>query len=361
MKDISHQNQDDTTIQIFRILSGFDKDTLLYPEIEQDQDSAIYKTLCIMNAKYNNPKVRFMENFFTADYNACYDWDNIIFFKKNTKRDFWGIFIYGHSHIDMFLAELAHAYQRLRDWDSLAQKKLKADLAKVKTYQDLYSIPWTIENEAHYVIEPKLKKEFIDTYTSLCDSNDVKYLYNILAFNACFFARYDNIEEVQKYLEKILAIDGEVKDKWILKNIDWRSLGHKFEDQWETTKNEKYYKSAKICYLNSIKSGENYYNYLYQLCVKNWDIENAIKYNQLYGHRYWDGASENVAKFCLKCGKYQEALQIYKDLAKKWSKYAMSCLINLYDPESRDDDGKLYPCSNKEKMDFRKKRYIEKK
>jgi len=41
-----------------------------------------------------------------------------------------------------------------------------------------------VEYEAHSVIEDTLKKEFIDTYISLCDTNNIDHLYMILALNA---------------------------------------------------------------------------------------------------------------------------------------------------------------------------------
>ncbi len=372
--DIHYTHEDDTTTQILNALSGFDTD-ILYPEVWKEiphyNDPLLYQTIWEMNIKYRNPKIKLTEKFpnstTLADYSGYF---NRIRLQKDTTA--WIDSLFNQKYyIEAWIAELSHAYQVKRDGlEEYNAKGLRDDsliAAQKKTYLDLYDMPWTIEFEAHRIIGKKLKKEFIDTYASLCDNNDVATFYKLLVLNTVFFEDYENLPEALKCFEKILAIDGEIKNERVIHHLDRQYLWITCESERHKTQNKKYLELTKQCYLQWAKTDETrFYEALHGLAMQEWDILNAIKYIQLC---YPDlkvtkeDAARSVGADFLFGNKYHEGLQIFEYMAERWDTNAMVCLIHLYDPDPKERHNSLIdrPYKNKEKKEYREKRLSEAK
>ncbi len=383
--NITYKHQDITTTQILNALSGFDT-KILYPDTTDtakegvwEQDSVMYKTIWMMNTKYKNPKIELVEKFSTPVAMAMYhDSMNIISLQKDTGNGFiqkycmdkksntiWLQKVAGNKfnqwyYLESWIAELAHAYQAQRDGLKAFREKFDNDYLLAPAKKDVHDIPWTVEYEAHHAIEYMLKKEFIDTYISLCDTNNVEHLSKIIALNTWLFESYDNIKEAKKYYEKILAIGWEKKAEPMLKNIPWICWWYQCEDKRKKSKDDRYRQLARFCFLWAVKYDNDFFEYasLSRLYASKWDIENAVKYRQLY----WQGSSKEDALISVAwdleiAGKYNEALQILEYEAKKWNLNAMVELADFYDPKYKDrDNDKKNPYKNKEKKEYREKK-----
>lgn len=366
--DITYIHQDKTTTEILNALSGFDT-KILYSdtakEIIWEQDSVMYKAIWAMHTKYNNPKVKLVDKFEDKTTRANYDArENMVGLQKSTTNKKSPL--NQKYYLESWIAELSHAYQVKRDGLRKHEEKILDDNSLIteekKTYNDLYGMGWTIENEAHSVIEKKLKKEFVDLYTSLCDTSNVDHLYTLLALNAWLLECYFNMDEIEKYCEKILVMEGSIKKKWLMKNIESYYVWHKFEAKYLETQDKKYLELAKLFYLNWSSENSWAYYALARLCASQWDIEGAMKYlgleyPELNKHSVW----ESVALLFLQVGKYEEAMKIYEEQAKEGSRYAMFCLMKLYDPECLDEYEKGFPGKNQEKKEYREDKFIETK
>jgi len=63
-----------------------------------------------------------------------------------------------HGDVDDFLAELAHSAQKPTIWEQYKMPKLRK-----KYGEEVYNMPGNIEHEAHRIIEPKSRKEYIES------------------------------------------------------------------------------------------------------------------------------------------------------------------------------------------------------
>lgn len=373
---ITYEHQDETTTEILNALSGFDTDILYADKINNilwRKDSVMYKTIWKMHTKYKNPKITLVDKFDKENTRADYDFssDNI-----RLKKNIWENFNQSY-YIESRLAELAHAYQLRRDGAKTYIEKSLKDESLIKAnggvYDDLYSIPWTMEYEAHQIIEEKLKKEFIDTYLSFSDTNNIQHLYKNLALNAWFFEWYDTqkksliyFKKVQDRLEKIFELNWEISDERMIKNLPWYRLCHDYENKRREKWDNKYWEMAKYCNLLRVKVDSSdasaaYYD-ISNLYISKWDIENAIKYYQLCSpESNKETVWEFVALNCMQLGKYEEAIKIYEDQANEYNAYAIFCLMKLYDPKCLDEYEKDFPGKSEEKKEYREKKYIETK
>ncbi|MCX6824920.1 MAG: hypothetical protein NTY80_01730 [candidate division SR1 bacterium] len=204
----TYEHEDETTTQILKALSGFDT-KILYPdtskEITGDEDSLMYKTVRAMHTKYMNPKIALVKKFNEKNTRATYvAIADSMGLQKNIRSD---KALNQKYYIESWLAELAHAYQLERDGLQLFKERTYEDDSLVKAqgkiYDNTYDIPGTIEYEAHHDIEKALKKEFITTYISLCDTNNIDQLQKIFVLNSDFFENYSNRKEAIKYYEEI--------------------------------------------------------------------------------------------------------------------------------------------------------------
>ena len=374
-----YKHQDSTTTKILNALSWFDTD-ILYPDtiksITGEQDSVMYKTIWAIQVKYKNPKTKLVEKFDQESIIATYNpRHNTTSLRKNILLD---KILDQKYYIESWIDELTHAYQLKRDGIEQHEEQLLRDdslmTAEKRDADDVYSTPWTVEYEAHHTIEKILKKEFIATYASSGDMNDINHLYRILSLNNWFFPGYNDLEEIQKRYEKIVARDWEIRDNWIQKYDTRLALWIEFEKKRNENKNNKYRKTSKGFYLAYAKSvsaskkkhkwyHEEYIN-LYRLCRTKWDIKWTIKYYQLsFSNITRETVRKDVALAFLQEGQYKEALQIYKYEASNWNTTAMLCLVDLYDPECIDSatDDKECPYKDNSKKEYRKNKYIEAK
>jgi hypothetical protein len=139
----------------------------------EEKDSALYETITEMNKEYGNPKLTIKK---PALLNGKKYWwhysvkENIIYINNeyiNNKG----------SMIIMRLAELSHSKQFQKE---VMRWRMIKDATKFMTngfsYGKLYNTEWTIEYDAHKIIEPKLYKEFLRKYLSKIDTSKSKDL-----------------------------------------------------------------------------------------------------------------------------------------------------------------------------------------
>lgn len=140
--------------------------------VRMAKDPILYETMKELNQKYGNPKITMKR---PKDVNENkYEW---CFSKKENTIYINPKHMNGYSKkrtVSTWLAELSHSKQHQKKYMTWREIKDRITLIQEGfNYDKLYNIKWTMEYEAHKIIEPELIHEFIKTYISKIDTNNI--------------------------------------------------------------------------------------------------------------------------------------------------------------------------------------------
>ena len=180
-KETIHKDKETETIiafmsnldneEIKTLLKGYGYKKAVLDSVKQEEDSKLYQTIREMNKKYGNPKItpKWSSAFNGKNYQGQFSpIKNMIHINPkiyNNKQEMLAI----------RLAELSHAKQYQEK--GMMRRVIKDGVTWIQDdfqYKELYNQKWTIEYEAHKIIEPEIINEFLELYASKIDTTDAQ-------------------------------------------------------------------------------------------------------------------------------------------------------------------------------------------
>ncbi|MCX6825408.1 MAG: hypothetical protein NTY80_04285 [candidate division SR1 bacterium] len=176
--------------------------------INTEKDTLLYETIQELNQKYGDPKISIQRKnfgikkdssellgYFSARKNKIY---------INPKNEY--LEGYGKEYFtDIRLEELAHSKQfQKRHMTKRIVKEVRRLARNGFDHSKLYDEKGTIEYEAHTTIYPELIKEFVDTYTSKIDTNNLEQITKTEIMIAKYYYTPETDKNI-KYLTEIAS------------------------------------------------------------------------------------------------------------------------------------------------------------
>ncbi|EKD25304.1 MAG: hypothetical protein ACD_80C00086G0002 [uncultured bacterium (gcode 4)] len=167
----------------------------------EEKDPILYETMKELNQKYGNPKITIKRLGWRNrnDYLWSFYKKTIYINQKDTTDQ------EKESIIEVRLAELSHSKQFQKGHMTLRMIKDMIMLIKAGwNGRKLYEKKWSIEYEAHKIIQPELINEFIEMYISKIDTTDIQQVIKAKNIFSIYEYNKKQIDTLNKNLQFII-------------------------------------------------------------------------------------------------------------------------------------------------------------